>query len=98
MRYLLWEIGAIALAIISLYFGSKILRQSDAEFIADRERRAREIAKDKGMSEESTLKQFVAPIKVNTKSWRLYLGGRGIALGFVFLMIFLAIIIYDLNT
>ncbi|OGG50459.1 hypothetical protein A2763_01650 [Candidatus Kaiserbacteria bacterium RIFCSPHIGHO2_01_FULL_54_36] len=98
MSVLILEILTLVIAAVTIYFGIKILRQSDEEFIEEGERKAREIAKREKRSEESVMKQFVSPLKVNTRSWRLYMGGRGIALGFVLIVAFFAILIYHLYT
>ena len=95
---LLGEILNLGIGVLAIYRGMKTLRGSDAEFIAGWEEFARREAERKGVSEDRVAKHTVETMKKSTKSWRFFYGARAVAGGFVLLIAFAALVIYDLKT
>ena len=94
MQYLIWEIISLVIGSVLVYLGARMLRQSDRDFLADREAWVRKHSQS-AAEREKKMRQFVEPVKSDTTFWRLNFAFRGMAAGVVSLAIFILLVLYD---
>jgi hypothetical protein len=95
---LLWEVVTLVIGVYCTYTGAKTLFQSDKQYIASLEQKARQNARFDGISEEEAMRKYVDYIKKDVRTWRMYLGGRMFAVGFVLLFAFALLVLLDIGT
>jgi hypothetical protein len=97
-NYLIWEIVTLAGGIWGTYLGVRTLRLSDKEFLAEWEQAARKNAKRDGITEEEAIRRYAGDKRKDPRTWRLMIGGRGLAAGLVLLFAFALIVLLDIGT
>jgi hypothetical protein len=81
-----------------MYTGIRTLRLSDKEFLAKWEEGAKRTARREGMREDDAIRKYVGDMRKDPKTWRLWIGGRGLAAGLVLLLAFALIVLLDIGT
>jgi hypothetical protein len=95
MEYLLWESLILGFGILFIYMSIKTWRQSDEEYIDSLKQRARETARSKGVPEDAMIQKLVGDKEENAHFWRMQGVTRGIGVGIVALVAFIALVLYD---
>jgi hypothetical protein len=93
-----WQVILLVLGLWGTYAGLRTLRLSDKEFLAEWEQAARKNAKREGITEEEAIRRYAGDKKRDPRTWRLMIGGRGLATGLVLLFAFTLLVLLDIGT
>ena len=95
---LIWEIVTLVIGAWGTYAGIRTLRLSDKEFLAEWEQAAKKNAKREGTTEEEAIRRYAGDKRKDPRTWRLMIGGRGLATGLVLLFAFVLLVLLDIGT